>query len=169
MNLSLARRRAARRSGADAEAVLWEHLRGKRLGGFEFRRQQTCGPYLLGLYCPARRLVVELALGEPFDTLAEPDDARRTRYLGRRGIRLLRVPAHLVFDALPALLEAIVLTLGAGRPPEGGGEVGGEVGGERGGERGGGGGQAALNPPGSGGGAGNPRRTRRSSGGRTSE
>ncbi len=43
------RSRALRRSQTDAEALLWHHLRDRRLAGFKFRRQVPIGPYFADL------------------------------------------------------------------------------------------------------------------------
>jgi very-short-patch-repair endonuclease len=61
-------------------------------------------------------LAVELDGGQHFDPLARDYDQRRTTYLGRRGIRVLRFPCDLVFRELPAVLDAIAVTLGIGVP-----------------------------------------------------
>ena len=49
-----------RRRMTPAEAVLWEALRDRRLGGLKFRWQQVLGACVLGFCCPAARLVVEV-------------------------------------------------------------------------------------------------------------
>jgi len=64
--VALARRRALRRDGIDAEAVLWLYLRAKRFGGLKFRRQHPCGPYILDFYCPRALLAIELDGGQHF-------------------------------------------------------------------------------------------------------
>ena len=112
MDLSLARRRTLRRTGTDAEAVLWARLRAKRLMGFKFRRQHPFGPYILDFYCPDRHLAVELDGGQHFNSAAQNYDQRRTTLLLRRGIRVLRFPTDLVFREPIAVLNAIVLALG---------------------------------------------------------
>ena len=116
MNVPLARRRTLRRNSTDAESALWFHLRAKRIAGFKFRRQHSCGPYILDFYCPGRRLAVELDGGQHFDQVAQAYDARRSACLGRFGIRVLRFTNDLVFKELPAVLEAIFLALGAADP-----------------------------------------------------
>jgi very-short-patch-repair endonuclease len=60
---------------------------------------------------------VELDGGQHFLPLAQAYDRRRTAFLGRRGIKVLRFPSDLVFRELPALLDAIALTLGVGPSP----------------------------------------------------
>jgi len=112
MDSSLARRRALRRASTEAEAALWAQLRARRLAGFKFRRQHPCGPYILDFYCPARRLAVELDGGQHFDPLALRYDQRRTAFLHRRGIQVIRFPNDLVFREPLNILDAIALALG---------------------------------------------------------
>ncbi len=104
MDVSLARRRALRHACTDAEAVLWARLRGRRFAGLKFRRQHPCGPYILDFYCPERRLAVELDGGQHFDPETQRYDQRRTAYLSRRDIKVLRFQTDLVFTELLAVL-----------------------------------------------------------------
>jgi len=112
VTLSLARCRALRRTSTDAEAALWVRLRAKRLMGFKFRRQHPCGPYILDFYCPASHLAVELDGGQHFNSAAQKYDQRRTTFLLRHGVRVLRFPTDLVFREPIAVLDAIILALG---------------------------------------------------------
>ncbi|MSP63772.1 MAG: DUF559 domain-containing protein [Myxococcales bacterium] len=45
--------RRLRRDATDAEDLLWQMLRGRRFGGFKFRRQVPVQPFILDLYCPS--------------------------------------------------------------------------------------------------------------------
>jgi very-short-patch-repair endonuclease len=116
VNVLLDRRRALRRESTDAEAVLWTELRAKRFGGFKFRRQHPCGPYILDFYCARRRLVVELDGGQHYEAQAQAYDERRTGYLRRHGIVVLRFPTNLVFMERAGLLDAIARALGIAGP-----------------------------------------------------
>jgi very-short-patch-repair endonuclease len=82
------RARALRRHDTDAEAHLWNAVRGRRLGGWSWRRQEPFGPYILDFLCRDAGLVVELDGGQHADHV--PYDARRTAYLERCGLRVLR-------------------------------------------------------------------------------
>jgi very-short-patch-repair endonuclease len=117
MDVPLARRRTLRSAGTDAENALWARLRAKRLLGFKFRRQHPCGPYILDFYCPSRHLAVELDGGQHFEPASQDYDHRRTAFLARRGLTVLRFPTDLVFREPIAVLDAIVLALGGGPSP----------------------------------------------------
>ncbi len=41
------------------EGLLWRQLKGRKIGGLQFRRQHPVGPYILDFYCEALRLAVE--------------------------------------------------------------------------------------------------------------
>src|SRR6185312_1075286 len=94
---------ARRRKASDARVVLWTHLRGRRLGGFKFRRRHPCGPFILDFFCPARRLPVEPG--------AERYHAWRAEFIAARGIALLRFSTDQVFEKREAVLLAIVFAL----------------------------------------------------------
>jgi len=68
-----------RRSQTDAEAKLWWHLRDRRLGGFNFRRQVPMGPFIVDFICLEARFVVELDGGQHVEHARY--DERRTRFL----------------------------------------------------------------------------------------
>ncbi|HVZ85900.1 MAG TPA: endonuclease domain-containing protein [Polyangia bacterium] len=111
MDIPLARRRDLRRNATDAERVPWFQFRAKRFAGFKFRRQHSCGRYILDFYCPARTLAIELDGGQHFDPAKQAYDERRTEQLQKRGVRVLRFPNDLVFGELDAVLEAIAAAL----------------------------------------------------------
>ena len=112
MNVALQRRRDLRRNGTNAETVLWYQLRAKRFEGFKFRRQHPCGAYILDFYCAREGLAIELDGGQHFEANAEAYDERRTAYLRRRGIRVLRFSNNIVFGNLAGVLETIASALG---------------------------------------------------------
>ena len=99
------RARQLRRPLTPAEVILWRELRGRRLGGFKFRRQQPIGPYIADFFCPAAKLVVELD-GETHLGREEKDAARQA-YLESLGYRVLRFWNPDVYDELEAVREAI--------------------------------------------------------------
>ena len=77
-----------RRQDTLAEARLWTSLRARRLGGWTWKRQVPFGPYFLDFLCRDARLVVEVDGGQHSEQVAY--DARRSAYLARAGLRVLR-------------------------------------------------------------------------------
>jgi very-short-patch-repair endonuclease len=82
--------RRMRHEPTDAEQKLWSLLRGRRLGGYKFRRQHPVHGYIIDFYCDECRLGVELDGGQHLDLAARQQDAERARELLARGIRMLR-------------------------------------------------------------------------------
>jgi len=114
--------RALRRSPTDAEKALWLELRGRRLMGFRFRRQQPIGPFIVDFYCASARLVVEVDGGGHALERKEDRDRERDRALESEGIRVLRFWNTEVLRNMEGVLEAIVKAIGrpSPRPSPGG-------------------------------------------------
>src|SRR5690349_22645631 len=101
-NLSSAndRRKALRQSLTPAEALLWLNLKSSRLSGKKFRRQHSIGPYIADFFCPECRLAVELdGDGHMTESGAEWDE-KRTRFLKRFNVRVIRFENKEVFENL---------------------------------------------------------------------
>jgi very-short-patch-repair endonuclease len=87
--------RDMRGAPTDAEAKVWWWLRGRRFGGYTFRRQVPVGPYILDFYCAELSLAIELD-GAPHNDVAMNEyDSARTLDLRGRGIEVVRVPNEL--------------------------------------------------------------------------
>ena len=52
--------RQMRKEPTLAEALLWQRLRKRQLGGLRFRRQHIIRTFIVDFYCPEARLVVEI-------------------------------------------------------------------------------------------------------------
>jgi len=89
------------------EALLWQALRGSRLG-VAFRRQVVIGEYIADFVAPSARLVVEVDGAYHADPGRLRADARRDSALSRLGYRVVRVPAELVVADLGAALRRIL-------------------------------------------------------------
>jgi very-short-patch-repair endonuclease len=76
-----------RHEPTDAERRMWSLLRDRRLGKFNFRRQENLGRYIVDFVCFARKLVIELDGGQHAQSLR---DARRDAWLTARGFEVLR-------------------------------------------------------------------------------
>jgi very-short-patch-repair endonuclease len=110
-------RRDLRAHPTEAEALIWYHLRARRLCGFKFRRQHPIGPFILDFYCVPRRVAVELDGGQHFEPERQTYDERRTVFLRERGITVLRFNNDLVFAETEAVLQAILDALTRGPSP----------------------------------------------------
>jgi very-short-patch-repair endonuclease len=93
-----------RRRATDAEQALWRELRGRRLGGFKFKRQWTLGLYVVDFCCQEPRLVVEADGGQH----SEERDANRTAWLEGQGYRVIRFWNNDVLINMDGVLQSIL-------------------------------------------------------------
>ncbi|MGH8614101.1 MAG: endonuclease domain-containing protein [Gammaproteobacteria bacterium] len=84
---------------------LWSRLRGRRLDGVKFRRQQVLGPYVVDFLCLEPKLVIEVDGGQHAEQVS--NDLRRTEYLKVSGYRVIRFWNHEVLGDPDAVLESI--------------------------------------------------------------
>ena len=96
--------RRLRRDATDVENLLWQRLRGRRLGRFKFRRQATVGERVADFLCAEKRLIVELD-GEQHSVEA---DAPRTACLEGLGYRVIRFWNKDVNGNLEGVLHTIL-------------------------------------------------------------
>ena len=104
-----------------AEAKLWELLRGRRLEGLRFRRQEPVGRYVVDFVCYRHRLIIEA--DGPF----HDDDTERDAWLGGQGFRVLRFPNAMIAGDKGAVLGAILRVIEVQNPSPLAGEGGGEA------------------------------------------
>ena len=98
------RAREMRRAPTQPERALWALLRRNDLG-LHFRRQHPTGPYILDFYCAAAHLAAEV--DGPVHDDQQDRDERRTAWLAKQGIRVLRFSATEVETQSAAVLAAI--------------------------------------------------------------
>jgi very-short-patch-repair endonuclease len=79
-----------RREQTEEERLLWCLLRGRKLGGFKFRRQHPLGQFVLDFYCPKARLAIELDGGVHEEAIQHELDRCRDLWFRARGIQVLR-------------------------------------------------------------------------------
>ena len=94
-----------RRSMTAEESVLWERLRGNRLNGLHFRRQQVIEGFIVDFYCHDGALVVEVD-GAVHDGQVEEDRARDEVFRGL-GLKVLRVRNEEVAQDVEGVLKKI--------------------------------------------------------------
>jgi very-short-patch-repair endonuclease len=97
--------REMRRQPTEPERRLWQRLRGKRLGGYKFRRQQPLGAYIVDFYCHEARLIVEVD-GDSH-AFQEAYDGERTTWLEGEGNKVIRFWNVEVMQNLEGVLQVI--------------------------------------------------------------
>src|SRR5258706_2705837 len=97
--------REFRKEPTEGEKILWGTLRGKKLDGIKFRRQQPVGYFIVDFYASAFRLVVEVD-GAIHDQQVEADKARQD-ILEELGLNVLRIKTEVPERNLPIALDMI--------------------------------------------------------------
>jgi very-short-patch-repair endonuclease len=92
----------------EAESVLWERLRNRKLGKLKFRRQHPIDKYIADFYCHELKLIVEVD-GEIHQTKEQAEyDALRTNDLESLGLSVIRFTNDQVIHELDKVLEKII-------------------------------------------------------------
>ena len=100
------RARQLRANLTPAEKLLWEYLKGSRLG-YKFRQQHPMMCYVVDFYCHTSRLVVEI--DGTIHTLKDVKmtDAEKEQNIKACGVTLIRFSNKDVFDHTVQVVEII--------------------------------------------------------------
>ena len=98
--------RELRHNQTKAEALLWEKLRDRRVGGLKIRRQHLLGPFIADFYCAAHRLVIEID-GE-IHSYQRQQDEHRTDQFEALGYRVIRFRNQEVEQDMEGVLKKII-------------------------------------------------------------
>jgi very-short-patch-repair endonuclease len=97
MRISTQRVRELRHRQTEAEKDAWHLLRDRRLG-LKFHRQYPIENCVVDFYCCELRLAVELDGGIHSQPNQMKKDAAKDSFLGKVGVRVLRLPNGLVTE-----------------------------------------------------------------------
>ncbi len=106
--------KALRQNLTDAEQLLWRQLRGHRLAGHKFRRQQPLGPYVVDFIHFGARLIVEADGGQHNGS---EGDAARDAWLRQHGFRIMRFWNHDILQHPEGVLTRVLAALAEPVPP----------------------------------------------------
>ena len=98
------RARTFRRNMTSAEKVMWQELRGSKLGA-HFRRQQVIAGFIVDFYCHSAGLVIELD-GDIHQEQQEYD-AGRDKILENMGLHVVRFSNDEVLLKMPRVLGQV--------------------------------------------------------------
>jgi replication-associated recombination protein RarA/very-short-patch-repair endonuclease len=99
-----------------AEEILWQHLRGKQLEKFKFRRQHIIGNYIADFVCLSKRLIVEvdgLIHELPENKM---NDEERTFWLRSKDYQVIRFTNEQVLSDIDNTLNEIAQKLTESTP-----------------------------------------------------
>ncbi len=100
-----------RSNPTQAENVLWEIVKSKKLEGYKFRRQHIIGNYIADLICLDKRLVIEIdGLVHQLPDNKESDEAR-TVWLNTKGFKVIRFSNQQVLNNTEEVLSDILSVL----------------------------------------------------------
>jgi len=96
-----------RQGATEAEEILWQELRNRKINGCKFRRQHPVEGYIPDFICLDKKLVVEVD-GSYHDTEEQRKlDEERTKFFGANGYREIRFTNDEVLNQLPVVLQKL--------------------------------------------------------------
>ncbi len=100
-------RRTLRKNMTDAERILWNVIRNRKLEGRKFRRQHSIDKYTVDFFCLQEKLIIELD-GENHNNVgSEQYDYNRNEELKMVGYRVLRFKNEEIYLHLEEVLNEI--------------------------------------------------------------
>jgi very-short-patch-repair endonuclease len=103
-----ARARILRHGDNVAEAILWNELKDRKLGGYKFVRQFPVGRYFADFMCRQRRLVVEV---DGSQHAGSDKDRIRDEFMRAKGISIIRFWNVDVVKQIDSVCETILAAL----------------------------------------------------------
>lgn len=102
--------REMRREPTEAEDLLWQQLRNRKVKGAKFRRQHAIDRFIVDFYCREANLVIEV--DGPIHQQQIEEDMERQEHLGLVGFRVLRFTNEQVITDVKKVVEEITRYLG---------------------------------------------------------
>jgi very-short-patch-repair endonuclease len=99
--------RQLRNNSTKAEIRLWQHLRGKKVMGYDFHRQKPIGNYIADFFCPKLNLAIEVdGYTHSFEEVVKKDH-KKQGYLEDLGLTVMRFKDEEVFYDIDSVLNGI--------------------------------------------------------------
>ena len=107
--------RQLRNNASFSERLLWKHLKGKQIAGYDFDRQKPIDKYIVDFFCNELKLVIEI------DGITHNDkmnyDFKRQNDLEMFGLNVLRFNALEVVQNTQGVLDEIYCWINENRRP----------------------------------------------------
>lgn len=99
------RARELRNNSTQAEIILWMHLKGRKMRGYDFHRQKPLSHFIVDFFCNELMLAIEVD-GLSHDGAHEKDMARQ-KHLEDSGVRFLRFTDDEIMTSTEETLQKI--------------------------------------------------------------
>ena len=94
-----------RKSQTDAEEIIWEELKSKKLNGLKFRRQVPYDTFVLDFLCPSKKVIIEI--DGKIHLKMKIRDRERDELFIEKGYKILRITNEEVLKNLNEVIEKI--------------------------------------------------------------
>jgi very-short-patch-repair endonuclease len=96
-----------RQHATDAEQLLWDQIKNRKLAGLKFRRQHAISKFIADFYCHEKKLVVEIdGSVHELAEVKEKDD-RKEDWFKELGLKTIRFSNKQVLCEMDFVLETI--------------------------------------------------------------
>ncbi len=102
--------RSMRKEMTEAERILWNELKNRKLNGLKFRRQHPIHYYIADFYCHEKKLIIEVDGGIHENEEIRIHDENRSAEFDKMGITVLRFMNEKILHSLNEVIEVIRLT-----------------------------------------------------------
>ena len=111
--------RLLRNSMTEAEKIVWDKLKNRKVFNARFRRQHPIGSFIVDFYCHEYKLAIEIDGEIHLKTEVNEYDDGRTHDIEKFGIKILRFTNNEVFTNLNKIIVEILKTIAVFEPPLG--------------------------------------------------
>ena len=108
--------RDLRRNMTPGEVILWQHLKQRKLNGYDFDRQRPIDQYIVDFYCKSLMLAIEIDGSSHDGAEAQTNDYIRQARLESLGVKFLRFREEQVCHQTQAVLQTIKIWIKQNTP-----------------------------------------------------
>jgi very-short-patch-repair endonuclease len=95
-----------RKNLTPAEAILWHHIKLKKLG-VKFRRQYVVDNFIIDFFCFDLKLGIEVDGGIHLDIINQSNDEIRENLIEQKGISIIRFSNDEIYNNIDLVLQNI--------------------------------------------------------------
>ena len=111
--------RLLRNNMTEAEKIVWDKLKNRKVFKARFRRQHPIGSFIVDFYCHEYMLAIEIDGEIHLKTEVNEYDDGRSHDIEKLGIKILRFTNNEVFTNLNKIIVEILKTIAVFEPPLG--------------------------------------------------